>query len=97
MFFRKESKIENEQYKELNDTFEGNLEELDNLLKEIHNKIVSGEIKNKEELITTYEERINEMAGKFSDINHEKVKPYFDRYDLILTKFEEYKEKRGDI
>ncbi|MBU4369183.1 hypothetical protein KKG58_00285 [Patescibacteria group bacterium] len=89
--------FEEKQYEELNNIFEKNLEELADLLKEVHDKIISGEINSKEELITVYEKKINEMASRFPDINHERVKSYFDRYDLILTKFEEYKEKRGNI
>jgi len=86
-----------EQYKNLNEKFETNMEELADLLKEMHDRIMSEEIKSRDELIAAYEEKMNEMIGRFSDPNQEKVKPYFERYNKILEKFDEYKEKEGNI
>ena len=97
MFNRKETKTEDEEYKELNEKFEQNLGELADLLKEIHDKIISSEIDSREELVAVYRKRMDEMVKKFPDANDERVKPYFDRYGLILNKFKEYKEKKGNI
>jgi len=86
-----------EQYKNLNEKFEANLEELADLLKEIHDRIMSEEIKSRDELIAAYEEKMNEMIGRFSNPDHERVRSYFKRYDEILEKFDKYREKKGNI
>jgi|GEM_PF-2923194 len=95
--FDKRATIEDEKYTELNNAFEEKLNDLAVLLKEIHDKIIAGEISTRNDLITAYEKKINVMAGKFPDANHERVKPYFDRFNEILNKFGEYREKGGNI
>jgi len=77
--------------------FERSLQKLANLFKEMHNDIMEQKINSREELIAAYEEKMNEAIGWFSNPNHEKVKPFFHRYNLILEKFDEYREKNGDI
>lgn len=93
----KEEQIEDKQYKELNEKFEQNLQELADLLKEIHDKIMADEINNRDEMIGAYEEKLREVAEKFPDIHHERVCPYIQRYQDILVKFDEYKKKEGRI
>ncbi|MDD4996269.1 MAG: hypothetical protein PHW15_02235 [Patescibacteria group bacterium] len=95
--FKEKRAIEDEKYKKLNEEFEQNSEELADLLKEIHDKIISSEINSREELIAAYEEKMNEMISRFSDPDHERVKSYFKRYNEILEKFDEYREKEGNI
>lgn len=77
--------------------FERKLEKLAELFKEMHIDIIDERINSREELIAAYEEKMNEAIGWFSNPNHEKVKSFFDRYNLILEKFDEYKEKNGNI
>ncbi len=77
--------------------FEKSLEKLANLFKEMHNDIMEQRINSREELIAAYEEKMKEAISWFADPSYEKVKSFFDRYNLILEKFDEYREKNGDI
>lgn len=77
--------------------FERRREKLAQLLKEIHNKIINSEINNREDLIAAYEEKMNQAINWFPFPDDQRVKSYFDRYNLILERFDEYKEKGGDL
>ena len=77
--------------------FEARLQKFDDLLKEIHDKIVRDGINSREELISSYKTRINEAVGWFPNSENQRVKTNIDRYDFILSHFNEYKEKKGEI
>jgi hypothetical protein len=77
--------------------FEARLQKFDDLLKEIHDKIIGGGINSQEELISSYEIKMNEAVGWFPNPENSRVKSNIDRYDFILNHFNEYKEKKGEI